>query len=134
MSDMNVRRIRGDCWDGVLNHEWHIDAPTVDEFEHALQRLDARCFTMLTIQGDGVLHMTIGGGAGRYVVYATFDNEEFWNLLCREPAKGIILLNAGGQEGDFPATHVVSIEQACAAGRVFLDACKLDPAQQWERQ
>jgi hypothetical protein len=134
MSNTNARRLYGDHWDGVLNHEWYIDAPSTDDFEHMLQRLDARRYTMLTLQGDGEQHMAIGGGAGRYVVYATFDNDEFWNLLCRTSAEGIVLLNAGGQEGDFPAMQVVSIEQARAAGHAFLEACRLDPEQRWERQ
>ena len=130
----SMRRIRGDRWDGVLNHEWDVDRASVEDFDRALDRLDARIYTMLTIEGSGEQHLTIGGGAGRYVVYATFGNEEFWNLLCGKSATGTILLNAGGQEGDFPATQVVSKEQAGAAGRVFLDACQLDPTQQWEKQ
>jgi hypothetical protein len=38
------------------------------------KRLDARSYTMLTIRWEGEKHMIIGGGAGCYVVYATFDN------------------------------------------------------------
>jgi len=38
--------------DGVLNHEWHIDAASTEELERALQRLDARKYTMVSIQWD----------------------------------------------------------------------------------
>jgi hypothetical protein len=57
---------------------------------------------MLTIVGDGESHLTIGGGAGQYVVYAAFDNEVFWNLFRPQDASGRIILVGGGQEGDFP--------------------------------
>jgi hypothetical protein len=89
---------------------------------------------MVTIQGDEEEHFSVGGGGGRYVAYATFDNEEFWSLLRPEPAGGVILLNAGGQEGDYPAREVVSLEQARAAGRAFFLEQSLDPSQQWAKK
>jgi hypothetical protein len=131
---VNVRRILGDHWEGVLNREWSIDEASSADLDRALDQLDALTYTMVTIQADGERHLTIGGGAGQYVVYATFDNEEFWNLLRSQPTVGTVLLNAGGQQGDFPTAHVVDKEQARAAGRAFLDACHLDPTQQWQKQ
>ena len=130
----NMAWIHGDHWEGLLNHEWRIDRASPPDLERALDRLDARTYTMVTIQGDGEQHLTIGGGAGQYVVYATFDNEAFWNLLRPQPATGTVLLNAGGQEGDFPAAQVVSKEQARVAGLTFLRAGSLDPTQQWQKQ
>jgi len=134
MSTLTSCTIHGDRWDGVLNHEWHTDNPSEAELEHALLRLDAKQYTMVTIAADQDKHLTIGGGAGRYVVYAAFDNEDFWNLVCPEPAGGTVLLNAGGQEGDFPAAQIVTLEQARAAALVFLNSRQLDPGQQWEKQ
>ena len=95
--------IHGDRWKGVLNHEWRIECASSADLERALDQLDARTRTTVTIHCDGEQHLTIGGGAGRHVVYATFDNDQFWNLLRSQPATGMILLNAGGQEGDYPA-------------------------------
>ena len=126
-------RIRGDRWNGALSQEWQTDNPSAADFEQALLRLDAKEYTMMTVAGDDETHLTIGGGGGRYVVYATFDNENFWNLMRRDPIDGTVLLNAGGQEGDFPAARVVGLEQARAAGRVFLDYRQLDPSQEWEK-
>ena len=134
MSSLNPCRIHGDRWDGALNDEWQVDRASDSDFEEALLRLDAQVYTMLTIWDEDDAGLTIGGGAGRYVVYATFGNEDFWNLLRSEPADGMVLLNAGGQEGDFPANRVVDIEQAAAAGRVFLYSRRLDPSQRWQKQ
>lgn len=134
MTSTRTRLVYGDRWTGVHNDEWEIDEATLEEFDQALDRLDARTYTMVTIQGDGEAHFSVGGGGGRYVAYATFDNEEFWSLLHPESSGGVILLNAGGQEGDYPAREVVSLEQARAAGRVFFLQQSLDPAQQWAKK
>lgn len=134
MTSTSRRRIRGDRWDGPLNHDWTIEDASPADFERALEQLDGRSRTMLTVEGDGQRHLTVGGGAGRYVVYISFDNDDFWNLLCPIPQAGIVLLNAGGQEGDYPAKQIVDLAQARAAGRAFFDHQGLDPAQQWEKQ
>lgn len=126
--------LHGDRWEGMLNHEWRVDRASSADLELALDQLDARSHTMVTILREGEQHLTIGGGAGQYVVYATFDSEQFWNLLHSQPATGTILLNAGGQEGDYPAEQVVTKEQALVAGIAFLDAGRLDPSQQWQKQ
>jgi hypothetical protein len=128
------RRIEGDRWDGLSLNEWMIDDASVSDFDAALDRLDASTFTNVMIAGDGEEHMGIGGGAGRYIVYATFDNEDFWNLMRNEPATGTVLLNTGGQVGDYPASQVVTVEQARTAGRTFLLSGKLDPGLRWEKQ
>lgn len=134
MNKTNTRRIDGDCWEGVLDHKWHLEAALPTDLDRALEQLDGETFTLLTIGGDGEQHMGIGGGKGRYVVYATFDNEEFWNLLCAQPREGVIFLTAGGQEGDFPARQVVDLEQARAAAQTFLLHGQLDQGQRWEKQ
>ena len=128
-----MRRLLGDHWEGVLNHEWTVEKASSADLDRALDRLDARTYTMIIVQLGGEQHLTIGGGAGQYVVYATFDNEEFWNLLRTQAPASTVLLNVGGQQGDFPAAQVVDKEQARVAGHVFLNACLLNPTQQWEK-
>jgi hypothetical protein len=126
--------LTGDQWSGVYNQEWQRKNPTKDDFAGALSNLDASRHTMLTIRIDDEAHLTIAGGDGRYVVYATFDNEEFWNLLGSDTSTEVVMLNAGGQEGDFPARQLVELNQAMSAGLIFLGSQKLDSSQKWERQ
>jgi Immunity protein Imm1 len=126
--------LHGDCWEGVHNREWHIDPASIEDVLRALARLDARKYTMLTIRRSGEQHFVIGGGAGRYVVYATFDNEEFWNLSTGGAEAGVVMINAGGQEGDFPARHVVDPQRAAAAAKAFCLRGALEPAESWEKQ
>jgi hypothetical protein len=131
---MNASRISGDRWRGMLNDEWHVDQPSWDEAEDAIRRLDASTYTIVMIESIGEQHLAVGGGAGRYVVYATFDNYDFWNLLGDGGAGGRTLLNAGGQDGDYPVRQIVDLEQACRAARTFFLGLRLDPSLWWEKQ
>lgn len=126
--------LSGDQWIGVYNQEWQHESPSSNAFSGALRNLDALKHTMLTIHANDEAHLTIAGGNGRYVVYATFDNEEFWNLLGTDTSTEMVMLNAGGQEGDFPARQVVDLNQAMSAGLAFLGSRQLDSSQGWERQ
>jgi Immunity protein Imm1 len=134
MTNAKPSVLSGDRWDNEYNFDWRDENPTYSDFDFALERLDAKTYTMLTIQLDGDAHLTIAGGAGQYVVYATYDNEEFWNLLRPEAASGTVMLNAGGQEGDFSASQVVNLEDARSAGLYFLTKRRLDFSQNWEKQ
>lgn len=131
---MSALAIHGDSWRGVLNDEWRVDDPSWDDVSKAIGRLDAKTFTMVTIQGPGEQHLAVGGGAGRYVVYATFDNCDFWNLLVATADDGTVLLNAGGQEGDYPACQIVDLHQAETAAQAFFVGLQLDPSLRWEKQ
>jgi hypothetical protein len=131
---MSALAIHGDRWRGVLNDEWHVDDPSWDGVSQAIQRLDAKTFTIVTIQGPGEQHLAVGGGAGRYVVYATFDNCDFWNLLTGTSDDGTVLLNAGGQEGDYPACQIVDLDQTQKAARAFFVGLQLEPSLRWEKQ
>ncbi len=125
--------IAGDRWQALVDHEWRVDSASAADFDRVLDRLDAHVYTLITIHAEGGKHLAIGGGDGRYVVYATFDDEVFWNLLSTNPGTGTVLLSAGGQEGDFPAERIVSKEQARAAGHAFLAAGRLDARQRWRQ-
>lgn len=134
MNNAKQLTLSGDLWAGPLNHEWNNLRPRIEDFDAALAKLDAAERTMITIQNSDESHLAIAGGNGRYVVYACFNDQEFWNLIQDDQAGGIILLNAGGQEGDFPARQVVDFDQASAAGRYFFQFQKMDPSLNWERQ
>ena len=129
-----VLRLVSDCWDGVFNHEEVLEAPTPANFEQFFGRMDAQVYTMIALQSSGYCHMGIGGGSGRYVVYATFDNETFWNLISGAGEPGKIMLNAGGQEGEYPARHVVTLAEARQVGLAFLASGELDRSLPWEKQ
>ena len=121
----------GDHWEGIEATEWEIEAPDAADVERAVGRLDAVVYTLVILVAGAEHHLTVGGGAGTYVVAVTFDNQVFFTLLRSEPAEGIVMVNAGGQEGDYPAEQVVGATQALQAARYFLLTGGRDDTQQW---
>jgi hypothetical protein len=130
-----VNRIVTDKWSGLLCDEDEIHAPTVDDLDRVIEELDAKTHTLVSLYGESGAYLSIGGGAGQYVAYASTSDEQLWNLLSdSDDRNGIVLLNAGGQEGDFPARQVVDKVLALQAARVFFGTGKLDFALRWEKQ
>jgi len=130
-----IRTIFGDRWDDLRCEEWSISAASIADFDSALNRLDGRRHTLLTIVGEREdAHLAIGGGAGQYVVYVTPDNDEFWNVVSEREDDEVVLLVAGGQEGDYPARQVVDRETARAAGHAYLRDFSREPSVSWEKQ
>ena len=131
---MCVHRIVTDKWRGVQCEQEVLEHPDVDDFIRILLALDAHERTILCLSGKNELELTIGGGAGQYVVYASLSENEFCNLLSDPEAVGTTMLNVGGQEGEFAVRQVVDQARALQAGIVFLESGRLDSSLPWERQ
>jgi hypothetical protein len=131
---VSVLQILCDHWDGVFNREEIVETPTTADFDRLLDRMDGQIHTMIMLRRENDAHMGIGGGSGKYVVYAAFDNETFWNLIAPEREPGTVMLNAGGQEGEYPARQVVTQDRARQAGHTFLATGELDRSLRWEMQ
>ena len=129
---MYAKRLTYDRWVGNRDQPATVDGPAWPAIQERIARLDAREFTMVTLVGEGEAHLAVGGGAGRYVVYATRDNMSFDNLV--DPARGEAMerLVAGGQEGEYPARQVVSLEMAVEAAREYAETGSLSDRLQWE--
>lgn len=123
-----------DEWDGARNDECEVEFPSLDQVEQAVKHLDAERHSLVTLEAGGEAHMAIGGGGGRFIVYATFDNETFHNLLAGGDSEQMVTLFVGGQDGEYPAKTVVSEEAALTAAKTFAESGKLDPALSWEEQ
>jgi hypothetical protein len=121
-----------DRWVGNRDRGTTVERPSWAAIEERIARLDAREFTIVTLAGEGEAHMAVGGGAGRYIVYATRDNMSFDNLV--DPARGEAMerLVAGGQEGEYPARQVVSLETAVEAAREYAETGTLSDSLRWE--
>ena len=130
---MFARHLTYDRWVGNRDQPMTVDGPAWPAIQERIARLDAREFTMVTLAGEGEAHMAIGGGAGRYVVYATRDNMSFDNLV--DPARGAAMerVVAGGQEGEYPARQVVSLEKALEAAREYAETGTSSAGLQWEQ-
>lgn len=131
---MTSVRIIGDRWRGTTNDEWIVENPTRDQPALAIRQLDTRVHTLVMAMGAEEQHLGVGGGNGRFVVYATFDSNTFWNLTCADTAYGNVLLNAGGQDGHYPSNLVVDAALAEEAATTFLETFGLAPTGHWRQQ
>lgn len=116
--------------DGTAQHEEELrEWPQLSERLAALDGVNRTLVTVLKDSG----HLACGGSAATgLVVYATFDNTVFHQLVDPSAADGARTVIAGGQAGQYPAHQVVDLNQAEAASRVFFERSELDPQQQWE--
>jgi hypothetical protein len=103
--------------------------PTWEQVEQAIRALDANIHTMVTLAPPppagiphGEHHMAIGGHADdQLIVYMTEDNMAFWNLVDPRRAgdNEIVVINIGGQEGDFRRSQLARCEDAVRAAREY---------------
>ena len=126
--------LRTDLWHDITCDEFCVESPTEADVMQSIDALDAETKTALTLEREGA-SISVGGGRGRYVVFVTVgDDQKFWNLLSDYADTGAVMINIGGQEGDYPARHVVDKEQAMRAALCFLESGRRDPALTWELQ
>ena len=77
-------------------------------------------------------YMAIGGGAGEYFVYVTFDDTRFYILINSEAAQGIGKLVVGGQMGEFPLREIVDEVTVMKAVQTFFESGALNSDLKWE--
>lgn len=131
---MYVATLSVDLWDGPIDRGSEYHHPHLMDIENAIRSLDGRRRTLVVLGAEGAAHMAIGGDGRRCVVYATFDNVNFYNLVAPESGSGMVQLIVGGQEGEYSARHVVDIETAVRAARTFAQVGALDEAYRWDEQ
>lgn len=107
-----------------------ITDPTWSDVEREIGALDARTQTLVMLapppplgMPEGEHHLAIGGGGeGRFIVYATEDNLNFWNLTDpdRSGVERKVRMNIGGQEGEYREAQLVSHDLALRAARRYI--------------
>jgi hypothetical protein len=109
--------------------------PTWPDIERAIRRLDGDGCSMVSL-GIGpppVPHMAIGGGEnGKYIVYATEDNQKFLTLVNPGAPAGKCLLVAGGQRGEYDLRICVDLSAALEAAREYAESGQLATTLTWE--
>ncbi len=129
---MGVELMVTDEWHGVHNAEHEVEAPSIEQIEAAVERLDASQWTLVTLMLQGEAHMAIGGGRGQYVAYVTADNIQFQQLTAESAGMGPeVALVVGGQEGRYAKRFVVDLDAVLRAARYFYADGSPDPTQTW---
>jgi hypothetical protein len=110
-----------------------VDQPDDDDVERALDCLDERHHTELTIVGDDGQYLVVCGGNGRYHVSISSDEHDDTIVLqavAAEPS-GDAMLTVGGRTLRVPARSVIGRVEAARAARWFLASGRPDPGQAW---
>ena len=129
---MYASKVVTDSWNGPANSEHEHHLKSCEQIDHAIGHLDQKVHTLVIVESNSGAHLAVGGGLGRYIVYATFDNETYFNLV-KEPSSGeTVSLFVGGQHGDYPLDTVIDKESAISAARTFAFSGELDSGQKWQ--
>jgi len=113
-------------WQGNQNKGSVQLAKDWQQIEAAINQLDGNHRTLVTLEAEGETHMAIGGGEGKYLVYLTFNNEQFYYLI--EPSYPDLeeSLVVGGQAGIYPAKLCVDKDKALKAAKTFAELGIMD--------
>ena len=130
---MFVSNLSVEQWIDNFNQDELINKPSWNQIETAIRELNGKNKTLVTLGADEETYMSIGGGAGKYVVTATFDNFDFYILVnLLKPDNQIEKLVVGGQQGNYSAKMCVDLLPCLLAARTFVESGKLDTLLSWE--
>lgn len=103
------------------------------QIEAAIKQLDGHHRTLVTLDAEGKTHMAISGGEGKYLVYLTFNNEQFHYVVDLSNPDLEEILVVGGQAGIYPAKLCVDKDTALKAAKTFAEFGIMDKSVMWER-
>jgi hypothetical protein len=129
---MYINLITIDNWKGNINNELAIEDVSWELIEKVIRNLDGDTRTLVTLEGDNGENMGIGGGSGLYIVYATLDNEIFYNLRDSNKVGNVIELVVGGQSSEYPSELCVNLDKALMAARAFSENGIINETLEWE--
>lgn len=127
---MFISTVEGDCRGLPLENE----EITWEAVETAIRELDGATRTELMLTAGDDTMMSVGGGGSFFIVWATYDNLEVFNLSdpSGDTAQSV-RFTAGGQAVRVSRRKVVPLEVALQAAKAFAVRGELDPSLQWER-
>ncbi|WP_009631509.1 Imm1 family immunity protein [Synechocystis sp. PCC 7509] len=129
---MFVSKFSTEDWQGNQNKGYVQLVKEWQEIEKAIAQLDGHYKTLVTLETDGETHMAIGGGKNKYVVYLTFDNEQFYYIVEPSKSEAEENLTVGGQEGAYPAKLCIDINTALKAAKTFAEIGVMEKSVIWE--
>jgi hypothetical protein len=129
---MFISKISIEDWQGNQNNGSLEEVRDWNPIEAAIKELDGHRRTLVTLETEGETHMAIGGGHGKYLVYVTFDNENFNYLVNPLKLDNAETLVVGGQEGIYPAKWCVDLTSTLTAAKSFAEFGTVERSGSWE--
>lgn len=129
---MFITKFSTENWIGNQNRVCVKQAQNWQEIESAIRELDGYDKTLVTLETNHKTHMAVGGGAGKYIVYLTFDNESFYSLVDPTQGDKDEAIVVGGQEGIYPAKSCVGLSATLKVAKTFAEFGTLEKSVIWE--
>jgi hypothetical protein len=132
---MAVESITICVWSPTTRRDEVISDPSWSDIEAAIRLLDSKARNDVYLQplnSSEDSFLSVGGGAGRYIVTGSEHGSRFPTLCNPAGADDLISLCVGGQLGEYPSRWVVNLEQALAAVQAFYRAGAFDCGVSWE--
>ena len=114
----------GDAYELVTDPEW-------ERVGEAIKEMNGKEHTIICLQGESKIHMTIGGGPDVFVVYASDDDETFYTAFDSGKSGGSADLNIGQQTNKYPVELLVGKDVVLKAAKLFAEKGELDPNVSW---
>jgi hypothetical protein len=135
---VHVKKLEADHWVQGRQTDAVVERPAWQQIERAIKTLDASQYTIVILEQSDWVHMGIGGGGGRYVVYIQNfgpDDESVSTLQDLSKSDGEReQFVVGGQLSDFSARSVVGLDETLRAAKAFYDTGEVDPSLSWQIQ
>lgn len=124
-----------DFWTGNTYTEEVISAPEQSQIEASIARLDADRFTQVILSVGEEDFLLVGGGNGRFNICVGQSDDQYYTLMdLAKPPHAIEQLVTGGQQGNFPAQSIVSIQLATRAMQTYFNENgKMDTGLKWSK-
>ncbi|MEH2424916.1 MAG: Imm1 family immunity protein [Nostoc sp.] len=130
---MFISKFSVEDWIGNQNRGSVEQAQSWLKIEAAIKELDGHRKTLVTLKTEGETHMAIGGGIQKYVVYVTFDNENFYYLVDLSKSNIDETVIVGGQEGVYPAKSCIDLNTTLKAAKTFAELGIMEESVIWKQ-
>jgi hypothetical protein len=114
----------GDAYELVTDPEW-------ERVGEAIKEMNGKEHTIICLEGESKIHMTIGGGPDVFVVYASGDQETFFTAVDPGKSGGGVEITVGQQTNEYPAELLVGKDVVLKAAKLFAETGKLEPNVHW---
>jgi Immunity protein Imm1 len=112
---------------------WNPQWPQIEVAIRALNNQNLNDIYLTPSRDTPGTYLSVGGGAGRYLVTGAIGIDEKFPMLVDEHSDDESLrpLVVGGQGGEFPARWLVSLEAALSAAHAFFESGGFDCDVRW---
>ena len=114
----------GDAYELITDPEW-------ERVGEAIKEMNGKEHTIICLEGDGRLQMTIGGGPDVFVVYATADQETFFSAVDPQKSGDNVEITVGQQTNKYPTELLVGKDVVLKVAKLFAETGKLEPNVLW---